>query len=270
MKKWYLNTDPNRGGWVYEVVDSNDPGRVRYAGKTQVSVKERKAGHWYDAKRVPKRTNSRFVNWLLKRRDTPEVVVFNVEGFYNTIEELNEAERRVIATRRAQGMCDLNIEAGGEGRAGYKWSEETRSKMREIQPRGEDHPNATTTWDTVRAMRRDAQERYTPRKEMAAKYGVTESNMDKILRNIVWIDPDYNPTNRRPVEPQPEWHRGRAEVSEEQVRQMRRERQERWESLESVAKRYGLKKSAVGYILNGKTWPDPNFDPTTIKKRGDK
>lgn len=269
-KQWYLNNDPNRGGWVYEVIDLREPDRIRYAGKTQVSVKERKAGHWYDAKRVPKRTNSRMVNWLLKRVDTPENVSFQVEGFYNSVEELDAAERRVIARHRENGMCDLNIEDGGEGRAGYKWTAETRAKMEKIQPRGEDHPNATTTWDTVNAVRKDAQERYTPRQELAEKYGMTDSNMDKILRNIAWIDPNYDPTLRKPAEAQPEWYRGRAEVTETEVRVMRAERQEKWESLESVARRYGLKKSAVSYILRGETWEDPEFDPKTIKNRRDK
>lgn len=268
--KWYLNNDPNRGGWVYEVIDTREPTRIRYVGKTQVSIKERQAGHWYDAKRTPKRTNSRMVNWLLKRIDKPETVEFQDAGFYPTLEELNDAETQRISYRRSQGMADLNIAHGGEGRAGVPWSEETRAKMREAQPRGEDHPNAKYTWDLVRHIRSEAQRTYTPREEMSRKYGITLSNLDRILYNTAWVDPEYDPSKRVPPPPRRPEDNGRSEVTWADVQEIRRARSEKWESLESVARRYGLKKSAVGYILSGKTWRDPDFDPSTIKKRGDR
>lgn len=267
-KTWYLNKDPERGGWLYEVVDLREPDRVRYVGKTQVSVRERSAGHWYDARRVPRRTNSRMVNWLLKRNEAPETVQFRPHSFHETLELLNQAERDLITLYRERGMCDLNIGDGGEGKAGVKWTAEVRAKMQEAQRSGEDHPNATTTWSTVKALRASALKEYTPRKELAERFGMTLSNMDKILWNQSWVDPDYDPTLRKPRVPPRGFINPNSSLSWGIVREIRERRQRVWESHEAVASAYGLKKSAVGYILSNKTWQDPDFDPSTIKKRG--
>jgi hypothetical protein len=67
-----------------------------------------------------------WIKSLQSIRLRPEIlVVEEVE----TSSQLNEAERRHIATLRANG-CDLtNLTDGGEGRAGHIASPETRAKM---------------------------------------------------------------------------------------------------------------------------------------------
>lgn len=264
---WYLNKDPRRGGWVYLVTDVREPDRVRYVGKTQVSLQERQTGHWYDARRVPKRTNSRMVNWLLKRNDTPELVVFTPEGFYPDLDTLNEAEKCAIERYRSLGMADLNITAGGEGQSGTTASAGTRRKMSEAR-RGEKHANAVLTWESVREIRARRAKAYVDRRILASEYGVSASTIEGVVAGSSWKDPDYDPSDNPAAPVNRKGDRGsKAVLTWDRVHEIRNLRRERWVSQHELALRYGLKHAAIGYVLSNTTWVDPNYDPATLAKR---
>lgn len=265
--EWYLNKDPKRGGWVYFVVDTRDPEKVRYVGKTQVSVTERKAGHWYDALRVPRKTNSRIANWLRKRTDCNSVVEFRTQGFYPTLEELNAAECYWISELRKQGMADLNITAGGDGQTGVRPSEATRRKMSEAHS-GERHHNARLTWSDVRSLRALRSREYVSRFELAERFGVAPSTIERILMGLTWKDPEFSPgcIVPAPVDRSAE-NNGRSVLTWEIVNSIRSRRKTSWIATTELAREYGVGKSAVGYILANKTWPDPEYDPSSLRKR---
>lgn len=268
---WYLNTDPNRGGWIYAVYDAREPERVRYVGKTQVSIKERTTGHWYDARRQTRRSNSRMVNWLLKRLDQPEIVGFREVGFYPSLSELNHAEISLIAELRAIGQADLNIADGGEGRAGVPWSEETRKKVVGLYA-GEKHPNASITWQSVNRVRELAQSRWVPREEAASLLGCGPSNAAKVLNGTVWHDSAYDPDGRvkKPRD------KSRSEkvwtriLNWETVNEIRELRKSKWVPLIELSKMYGVGKSNMGYILSNVNWFDPEYNPENLAKRNAK
>lgn len=271
FKQWYLNTDPERGGWVYLVIDAREPLRIRYVGKTQVSIQERATGHWYDSRRTSKPMNSRMVNWLPKRADRPQDVLFVEQGFYPTRTELNYAEYRLIADYKELGMADLNISEGGEGQVGRSIRPETRAKMKASAHRGEDHHNTTLTWKVVNQARKRAQETYYSYITLAEDLDISRSNAHKILSNVAWYDPNYDPSTRLP-RPASMRARGRkvwtAKLDWPEVNEIRRIRQEKWIGHEELARIYGVGKSNIGYILNNENWHDPEYDPATLKKRG--
>lgn len=267
-KQQYLNRDAMRGGWIYDVVDRKDPTRVRYTGKTQVSVQVREYGHWYDARRVPKKQNSRIVNWLLKRNADPTQVEFREYGFFDTLDKLNQAEVDRISYLRSIGQADLNIADGGDGPVGMKHSTETRKKMSESR-QGEKHYNSKMTWEQIRQIRDLRSQEYYTSSEMAKKYGISKANVSKILANTAWVDAEFDPN--KIIKPPPEIHTLRnkkhAKYGEAVANEIRELRKREYHPVSEMVKRFGVKRSQISNILTNKAWIDPEFDPNSLKRK---
>ena len=73
------------------------------------------------------------------------------------------------------------------------------SEQREVtstgHAKGEHHGRAVLTWEKVRAMRHEyvtGSGKITQR-QLAAKWGVSQTTVHRILTNKNWIDPEYSP-----------------------------------------------------------------------------
>jgi ribosome-binding protein aMBF1 (putative translation factor) len=62
----------------------------------------------------------------------------------------------------------------------------SKGRRRGHDCRGEKGGNAKLTWDVVREIRRRRKEVRITKKKLATEFGVSESLIDKIVRNIYW------------------------------------------------------------------------------------
>jgi len=54
--------------------------------------------------------------------------------------------------------------------------------------RGEDHGMARLTWDRVRAIRTDYQNKKVTQRQLAKREGVSQTTIYRILKNINWVE----------------------------------------------------------------------------------
>lgn len=252
---------------VYGIYDIQDPERIRYVGMTTGDLKTRLRNHW--AYSDPKYRRSRIQCWMYSRRnrrgDVRMVVLDSVKDF----EELKRAEMEQIKKFREKGMADLNLTDGGEGMLGYRRSEESKRQISE-KYRKTGGPYAKLTWEDVRRIRKDRMERYEPAEEVAKRYGVQRTAIDRILRNELWIDETFNPDD---VKPRPGGMHVGAKIPMEKVREIREHRTREWRSAKSIAEENGVTEPVIQNILRNKSYHDPEFDPSKViprPRRGNK
>lgn len=100
-------------------------GEIRYVGKTGRTPRERLLDHVRQARQGVHRQR-RLCCWIRSLTDAPMVVVLESDP-----DDLDEAERRWIATLSEEGASLCNMTPGGDGQAlGYQPSEETLAKLR--------------------------------------------------------------------------------------------------------------------------------------------
>lgn len=107
----------------------------------------------------------------------------------------------------------------------------------------------TLTADIVRQIRRDRLEGWVSNSELGKKYGITPSHVSNIIRNLKWVDPEYDPT-AVPLAGS-DGHgskltRGRAE-------EIRAKHVDGRTQL-SLALEYGLSAASINRIVKGRSW----------------
>ncbi len=115
--------------WIYGLRDPRRPDEIRYVGHTIRPPTQRLRQHIYKARQGRRVPRCCWIRKLLKDGIVPEVVVLEVFDFV----DWRDAERRWIATLRAEGHRLTNNTEGGESGppgGGWKLSEETKAKMR--------------------------------------------------------------------------------------------------------------------------------------------
>lgn len=249
----------NKHGVIYGVVDLLEPERVRYVGLTKGGPKVRMSNHWtYSRKDGPL---NKLHSWLKSRSARPEDVEMKILYEATEGEDLNLLEMEHIAKYRGLGQADLNHTDGGEGLWGYKRSEESKQSLSR-KYRASGGPVAKLSWEDVREIRRHRSETYEPGEDVARRYGVKRTCIDRILNNTMWIDEGFNPDN---IVPRPGgMHKG-CKLTMDQVRQVRELRKVKWVSAKSLAERYGVSEPAMQGILKNRTYFDPEYDHTQIK-----
>ena len=98
----------------------------RYVGKTVQPLRLRMAAHQRTSSRSPRLPVHR---WLAKRRRESRQICIK---WLETVElggDWQAAERRWIATMRAEGVSLLNLTDGGEGLAGHKFTDEHKQRI---------------------------------------------------------------------------------------------------------------------------------------------
>jgi DNA-binding XRE family transcriptional regulator len=60
--------------------------------------------------------------------------------------------------------------------------------------KGEWHGRAILTWEKVRAIRKEYQDTRVTQRQLAKRWGVSQTTIHRILTNKNWVDPDYDPT----------------------------------------------------------------------------
>ena len=258
-----MRKDNTKPGVVYVVVDKREPDRVRYVGRTVQDLSLRVRDHWRGSDKLP----GAFPNWLKSRQHRKEDVLFKVESFHPSVDELNEAEIEAIRHYRGIDQADLNMTDGGDGAVGLQWTDRRKETHNRRVRRGEEHYNHKLTWDNVRAIREEASESTVKSTRLSEKYGVSVATVTEVLRNETWFDPNYNPQNWKKTPYSGETARN-ARLTKEQVSSIRKTRQERYIPAREMSQEYGVSKDMIQRILAGKNWVDENFDPGTVVKRG--
>lgn len=120
---------------IYALIDprvSDAVQRVRYVGKTSLTVDQRIAMH-ISASRDPRSRQgklrcARWIRTLLARGLRPQYEMVAEVSFA----ESNLAECAAIAAYRAKGCPLTNLTDGGEGTSGYKKSDAARARQSEL------------------------------------------------------------------------------------------------------------------------------------------
>lgn len=255
--------DPTKPGVVYVVTDKRDPDRVRYVGRTVQGLTARSHKHWGDCTRF----TTAFSNWLRKRLDRREDVVFTVVSHHPNVPLLNEAEKQTIAHYRALGQADLNLTDGGDGSCPGPWSEDRIRNHFNSVPRGENHPHHVLTQAEVSEIRSRATSEPVNVSELAREYKVTVSTMSEMLRNETWYDPTYDPSSRKYLPRKGDTARNR-KLTGVQVHEIRELRSKKYISNRELGEMYGVTGDMIYRIVKNINWYSPDFDPKTIKPRG--
>lgn len=95
---------------------------VRYVGKTQRPVKDRKSEHIYFAKKLNRTHSHRWINSLLNQGQRP---VFEILDICDS-KDWKTIEQYWISQLKNWGFNLTNHSIGGEGAFGRKWSKEER------------------------------------------------------------------------------------------------------------------------------------------------
>lgn len=249
---------------VYGIQDIREPGRIRYVGKTTGDPKVRMSNHWTYSRRPG--SLSRIHGWLRSRSSVPEVVEMIPLAYSDSDDELSQLEIDTIRDYRARGMADLNLTDGGEGLRGYSRSPESRKAISE-KYRASGGPVAKLTWDQVREIREHRMKVYEESADTAKRYGVLGSAISRILLNVLWRDDEFDPGL---VVPRPPGSHRSAAFNMDTIREIRTLRQSSWVSSKSIAENYGVSESAIQHILDNRSYRDPNYDPATLIRRGQK
>lgn len=250
-----------RSNLIYGIYDTREPDRIRYVGKTTTNLRVRLSNHWTYAKTV---NRSAIQRWLWSRREIREVVGIRVLREVSDGDDLDKHEVELIAHYRSQGQADLNHTAGGEGMTGYKRSEESKREISE-KYRATGGPSAKLNWAVVREIREWRTREYVGAKEVAAKYGVNRTAVDRILKNQMWFDPGFAPES---LKPRIRKRDPRAKLTDEQVREIRALRQQQWIPSRELAKQYGVTEPAMQQILENRNYRDEAYDPDSLVPRG--
>lgn len=114
-------------------------------------------------------------------------------------------------------------------------------------------------------LRGEALQTWENRRDIADRYGVTLSNVYRVLSNKAHPDPGYNPAKlARQVRPEP-----RKSTPWSVVDDIRKLRQQVYLPHEAVAQKFGVTENTVASILKNTTRVDPEFDPSSIRGRDD-
>lgn len=247
---------------VYGIYDTRDPERIRYVGKTTGTLRVRLSNHWTYSRKEGKLT--RIQGWLRSRSATPNLVGIRVLRTVGSDEELNRVEVETIAEYRARGEADLNHTDGGEGMRGVVRTPESREALsRKYRETG--GPNAKLNWHQVREIRTHRTRDYEEATSVAERYGVSRTVIDRILKNQMWSDPAFDPTQ---VTPRPAGMNNRAKLTIEQVNGIRALRAKEWVSNRALAETHGVTESAIQHILSNLTYKDPSYCPDGLAIRG--
>lgn len=195
--------------------------------------------------------------------------MFTVVSHHEDGHDLNRAEVDTIALYRKLGQADMNLTDGGDGRLGYKLSEEQAEKHRLGVPRGEKQWQSKLTWEQVHEIRDLRQREHIKDSVLADRYGVSRSSISSVLKNDLWFDPEFNPETVVWGSRTGDNARNR-KITFEDVSRMRRERSEQYETNSNTGVRYGITGDMVYRILKNLNWFDPEFDPTSILQRNSK
>ena len=123
----------------------------------------------------------------------------------------------------------------------------------------------TMTREQADAARREAQERWEPREEIARRYGVSLSNVYAVLSNRAHPDPTFRrDALAKPVRATPAGATPWAVVDE-----IRSVRQSKYLPLSVLARAYDLDEATISAILKNRTRVDPTYDPNALVARDD-
>lgn len=166
---------------IYTVSDRQEPDRVRYVGQTSAGLSKRRSGHWGH---VAEGRGLPISNWLRKRIDRRDDVVFETVATADSRDEVDELEILWIAKLKSIGQCDLNILPGGNSMDGFTHSERTREMWREQRRYGR-VASSVLTPELIIDIRRMSCSGATDG-EVAARFGVSGSAVGHIMRGESW------------------------------------------------------------------------------------
>ncbi len=218
---------------IYSLVDPRDE-RVRYVGKTMVSLRERLIGHLYESKRGRNKRH----NWIRKLTSLglePRIVPLETVPPGG---DWAEAERRWISLLGASHDL-LNGTTGGEGCPGRPVSEKTRRKIGE--------KNRQTAKNPVNLRRLAQMSRNRPPGFYAAigaklkgrKHSASyKANMSEAVKAVI---------------PRGSSHHN-AKITEQDVRDILSHLKLYPRDGAYLARKYGLSRSGLSAIRNRKVW----------------
>ena len=235
-------------GIIYRAYLTTRPEDTLYVGATTVGVEKRRLQH------LRGHNKTAFSDFL--QTQDPDTVVF--EGVEEApAPELSDLEIKWIAHYKSLGQARYNVHTGGGGFHGGP-----------INPRkGEELPWSKLSMEKAREIRGIRLREWVSESDLADRYGVTQSVIHRVLRNKIWVDPEFDPdtiTTKRP----PESHANNRQIDREVVDEIRALRMREWVSEPEIARRYGLTRSNVHNILSNVRWVDPEFDPAAVVQAG--
>lgn len=117
-------TKDTRPTFIYVLKDPRT-GEVRYVGKTKNSLRKRLTDHIYDSKRH----KNRRANWIKSLAKKGLEPIIELIETVSSGEDWAEREKYWIKWYRGNGCNLLNMTDGGEGSAGYVYTEEVRKRI---------------------------------------------------------------------------------------------------------------------------------------------
>jgi len=261
-----MDTTTEPRGLIYGIYDKREPDRIRYIGQTRDVVKRWRT-HKHEAKTRPR---GRLYAWMSSPNHPQEYVDLRVlEDGIPVGTPLDDAEIRHIAALRGIGQSDLNMTDGGYGCRGYVQTPAQRKKVSAFMSGrfvGEAHGGSKLTWQAVREIRELRNSAWVSETDLARDYGVTQMTINSVLRNLTWVDKDFDTATLK-TRP-PETHRNNFSIGWEKVREIRSFRQGEWLSDIKCAEKFGVTHSIINAIINNDKWHDPEFRPDKIKRNG--
>src|SRR5574343_1376658 len=116
----------NKNYYLYCLVDPRVGGEVRYIGITSQKPQRRLNLHLSDARHG---NNNYRNNWIRQLLEEGEIPIMRELATFDNWQVACENEIKAIADLKAAGYGLVNGTVGGEGRLGFKLSEESKAKI---------------------------------------------------------------------------------------------------------------------------------------------
>lgn len=225
---------------------------TRYVGQTRVGLKRRFTAHCHDA-----RIYDRPIHRWFRKHGSLNVEMTVLEVVDDT-EDLDAREIHWISeldTFVRTGGNGLNMTIGGRNSLSHPDSAASAAEKN----RGEGSPLSKLTWEDVRSIRAEHALLTRSMGSFASQYGVTESTISMIVRNVTWKDPDYEDTGKRYSKKMGGLVRKGARFNAQQISEIRSRYSDGITTLENLAVEFGCSFGMISLIVSNKSYYDPDY-----------
>lgn len=241
---------------VCETCEKDRPEEIRYVGLTSRGMQVRMCEH---RKEYARRGKDPLSRW--KRKHGVENIRYKVLEVLPDKGLLDAAEMKWIAklrTFRDWKEGGLNGNLGGD--SNVCMAEESRERTRKANSRD------GISWAKInRAIAKSMREDYLSgmtRRQVAEKYDLAYAHACDVIRNTVWIDPDYEYRDIKAVKPvDPE--KPLRSLTREQAYEIRELYHGSDISYDELKEQFGVGYSVLQKVMQNRAWIDPEFTPRT-------
>lgn len=227
--------------YIYALRDprTND---IKYVGQTTRTLEKRVGEHIRHAKVYRHRT-ANWIKKLAKLSLKPTIELLEEVS----LENIDERESYWITHYRELGIDLLNHTDGGEGVAGFKWSEESKRKQSERKQGIGFKLTEKNVLDIYDLMRKGK-----GNKEIAVMYGLTRQYVRQLRYGLTWSH--IYPTDIPPAPKRQGEKINSAKLGEKAVLKIHKLLAEGQMTHAEIAKQFDVSRPVVTRIASGKRW----------------